>query len=340
MTPSTNLLNRLERMVADAQSVAATLQNWDQIVATARQTFDALKTAQADLQRANDLMQTLFSLVVDATIPVPPPADPVSPPADPVSPPADPPAPPPPPPPPPPTEWQIGPLGTEPWPRTFHHWGEMHDAKYCGDMLLSCGFRKDSPVIVQAIRGISPCGQTSRIIWPNDGKTTLAIALSRMPSAKADGLSIVSVDTEGAATSFDSMRAIALEARRLNLRVIQAPKATLDHLPGSDAQDSAILNATAAGALFWIYGSHWDTQNGNYPSWVDLIRTWHNAGLTIQAIPMCDSGRRAGDEPYNTQADIIAILRGCAAAGLSCGLFNPALPDSKEELQEAAKLYA
>jgi hypothetical protein len=314
-------------MVSDARSVASTLQNWDQILATAQETFLSLKAAQADLQRASDLMQTLFTLVADATIPVTPPADPVTPPADPVTPPD-------------PQPWTIGPLGPEPFPRTFHHWGEMHDAKYCGDMLLSCGFRKDSPVIVHAVAGLSPCGQTSRIIWPNDPKCTLAIALSRMPKAKADGLSIVSVDTEGSATTFDAMRAIAAEARRLDLRVIQVPKALLDHLPGSDAQDSAVLNATCVAGLFWLYGSHWDTPNGNFPSWIDIIRNWHNAGLTIQAIPMCDSGRRANNEPYNTQADIIAILRGCAAAGLSCGLFNPALPESKEELTEAAKLYA
>jgi hypothetical protein len=125
----------------------------------------------------------------------------------------------------------------------------MHDAKYCGDMLLSCGFRKDSPVIVHAIAGISPCGQTSRIIWPNDPKCTLAIALSRMPKAKAEGRSIVSVDTEGSATTFDAMRAIAAEARRLDLRVIQVPKALLDHLPGSDAEDCAVLNATAVAGL-------------------------------------------------------------------------------------------
>lgn len=327
MTPTPDLLLRLDRLISDARNISAALQDVDSIVADARKILDLLRTARDSSAQAYAIAETLFNRLSPAPTPDTPPPPPQPPP------PAQ-------PPPPPPTEWQIGPLVAEPWPRTFHHWGEMHDAEYCGNMLLQCGFRKDSPVIVHAVRGISPCGLTSRIIWPNDPTCTLSDALSRMPAAKADGLSIVSVDTEGAATSPDAMRAIAAEARRLSLRVIQVPKATLDHLPGSDTEDCAVLNATAAAALFWIYGSHWDTPNGTFPPWRDLLNFWHYAGLTIQAIPMCDSGRRAGDEPYNTQDDIIAILRGCAAAGLSVGLFNPALPASKEELTEAAKLYA
>lgn len=42
---------------------------------------------------------------------------------------------------------------------------------------------------------------------------------------------------------------------------------------------------------------------------------------------------------HNTQAEIIEIFRGCAAAGLSVGIFNPTEDASIEELTEAAKWY-
>lgn len=208
-------------------------------------------------------------------------------------------------------------------------------------MLLQCGFKTDSPVVVIAKSGKSPVGSTARLIWHpvNERNVAISEVMSRIDRARRDGLSTVAVDTESEACLYSNMSMIARRAQQNGMKVIQTPKAYLDHLPGTETEDCAALNNYADAALLWIYGSHWSERVGNGASWEDLIRMWHDNGLMIQAIPMCDSGRRDGNEPYNTEADILQILRGAHAAGLSVGLFNPTLPLSREELTEAARLY-
>lgn len=208
-------------------------------------------------------------------------------------------------------------------------------------MLLQCGFKATSPVLVIAKSGKSVVGQTARLIWHpvNEGKVALSEVLARIDRARREGLWAVAVDTESEACYYANMQAIAARARANGMMVIHTPKAYLDHLPGTETEDCEALNKWADAALLWIYGSHWSTPSGNFTPWVDLIRRWHDNGMTIQAIPMCDSGRRAF-EPYNSQQDIIEIARGAHAAGLSIGIFNPKLPESREELQEMARLYA
>jgi hypothetical protein len=228
----------------------------------------------------------------------------------------------------------------EPWPRHVFIWGESQDAGEVGKNLLHCGFKPTSPVLVIAKSGKSVVGQTARLIWHpvNEGKVALSEVLARIDRARREGLWAVAVDTESEACYYRNMEAIAARARSNGMMVIHTPKAYLDHLPGTEAEDCAALNKWADAALLWIYGSHWSS-GGSGSTWEQLIRMWHDNGLVIQAIPMCDSGRRAF-EPYNSQQDIIEIARGAHAAGLSIGIFNPKWPESREELQEMARLYA
>lgn len=232
-------------------------------------------------------------------------------------------------------------MGPELWPMHVFIWGEMGDAAPFADMLAAVGFKPNSPVIVIARSGRSRIGKTARLVWHpvNERSVKLPEVLNRIDATAREGLSIIAIDTESDACSYDNIRAIHARAQRNGLFVIHVPKALLDHLPGTESQDCAILNDNADAALLWLYGSHWDTQSGNFTPWVDIIRMWHNNHLTIQAIPMCDSGRRAF-EPYNSERDIIQIIQGCHKARLSFGIFNPRFPESREELTEAARLYA
>lgn len=238
--------------------------------------------------------------------------------------------------PPEPPVWQIGPLREpEAYPRHFFFWGESRDGRDCGKMLLECGFKAGSRVVVIAKSGRSPVGITARLVWHpvNERGALLSEVLGRIDTAAREGFSVIAVDCELEAANYTAMREIAKRARWHGLRVIQAPKAYLDHLPGSNEEDAAVLNETADVCLGWIYNQHWAD------GWPAIVRMWHDAGLRIQGVPMCDSGRRANDPGHNSEQDILEVIRGCSVSGLSVGLFNPALPDSREELAEAAKFY-
>lgn len=241
--------------------------------------------------------------------------------------------------------WRLGPLtDSEPYPRHLFFWGESRDAGECGRMLQACGFGRGARVVVMAKSGRSPVGITARLVWHPvneppastraEQEERLRAVLTRIDRAAAEGFSVIAVDCEGIAAYHSAIREVGKRARWHGMRVIQAPKAYFDHLSGTNAEDAAVLNESADVCVGWIYNQHW-TDLG----WKGIIREWYRCGLRIQGVPMCDSGRRARDPGYNSEQDIIEIIRGCAECGLSVGIFNPALPDSKEELIEAARWY-